>query len=153
MVHFQSMDGAWGMGECSLRLSAPRTAWRMRCSRRRLIFFHDGADDHARGFLGALGNPALQRHEGADELRVRFDVLEHLRLEQKLGQPLALDSVVLGDGDNVFLEIVANVAQPFGKVRSRRTEAGAARAAAWALVAGVAGGFVVDSGEGIVMAA
>ena len=32
MVHFQSMAAALGSGECSLRLSAPSTACRSRCS-------------------------------------------------------------------------------------------------------------------------
>ena len=109
---------ALGSGECSVRLSAPSTAWRIFCSSLFLISSTTALTTIARRFLGPLGNLAAQRHERADELDVRLHAPEHLRLEQELLEPAAFDGVLLDDGDDVLLEVVADVAEPFGQPRA-----------------------------------
>ena len=80
-------------------------------------------------------------------MRIGLDVLQHLGLEQELGQAFLFDGVVLDHGDHVLLEVAADVAQPLGDTGRRRTESGGA------LTAFVfARGFVVNGGEGFVHA-
>ena len=83
IVHFQSMAVALGSGECSRRLSAPRTAWRILLLEPFLDLLDDGADDHAGRFLGALRNAAAERHERTHELNIGLNVAEHLRLKEQ----------------------------------------------------------------------
>ena len=114
------VDGAaLGSGECSLRLSAPRTACRSRCPSFFLISSTTARTTFRAVSLVRSGNPPLERHQRADQLNVRLHAPERLRLEEELLQPLPLDGVLLDDGDHVFLEVVADVAEPLGQPRRR----------------------------------
>ena len=89
MVRCQSMLGRLRIGLCRERSSEPRTA----CSRPPAQplddLLDDGADDLAGRFLGPVGDHVLQRHQRADQLDVRRDLAERLRLEEELLEPLA----------------------------------------------------------------
>ena len=89
-----------------------------------LDLLDDCADDHAGGFLGALRDSPLQRHERANELHVRLNVFERLGLKQQLGKPFALDGIALNDGDHILFEVATDISEPLGQVRRRGTKAG-----------------------------
>jgi hypothetical protein len=113
------------------------------------LLFHllDHRPDHHPGrLLGPLRDAALERHEGADELDVRLHALERLRLEEELREPFPLDGVGLDDGDDVLLEVGADVAEPLGQPRGGRAQPGRPLFRGVVLV----GHLVVDGGEGLV---
>jgi hypothetical protein len=112
---------------------------------RQLDLLDHGADHHASGLLGAFGDAAAERHQRADQLHIGLDVLEHLRLEEQLVEPFALDGVLLDDRHDVFLKIRADVSQPLGQPRGRAAQTGGAATGLPLLFR-----FVVDGGQGLV---
>ena len=122
MVHFQSMAAGAGHRRVLVAVERPEHRLADLLLEPQLDLLDDGPHDHAGGLLGPLGNLPLERHQRADELHVRLHVLEHLRLEEQLLEPLPLDGVLLDDGDDVLLEVGADVAQPFGQPRGRAAQ-------------------------------
>jgi len=73
------MEAHEGWPNVPFRFNAPMTAWRMRC-RAAFDLSTTAADDHARRFLGALGNAPLHGMS-VPTVEDSVNVLEHLRLE------------------------------------------------------------------------
>ena len=113
MVHFQSIVRRARDRRMFAAIERPEHRLANFLFERELDLLDDRPHHHPRRFFRPLGDLSLERHQRADELHVRLHVLEHLRLEQQLLEPFALDGVLLDDRDHVFLEIVADVAEPF----------------------------------------
>src|SRR6185312_14045114 len=96
----------------------------------------DLADDGAGRLAGAVGDEAPGGDEGGDELDVLLQEGEGLGLEEELGQALALDGVLLDEGDDVVAEELAQGAEPGGDVGAGGAEA--------------RGALLVEEGEGAV---
>jgi len=82
-------------------------------------------------------------------LRVGLDVLEHLRLEEKLGKAFFLDGIVLDNGDDIFFEVGADVAEPLGEIWGGWPKSSGTLATT-ASFRPFAGGLIVDGGEGFI---
>src|SRR4029079_10739918 len=87
----------------------------------------DLADDEPCRLASLRRNHAVEGKQRSDEVHVRLDGLEQLRLEQELVQAEALDRVLLHDAHDRRRGVLANVAPPARDARRRGVEAAAAR--------------------------
>ena len=112
---------------CAERSSAPVSAARVRVASR----FSSSATTlrtTARAVsLRGLGHRPVEREQRADQVDVRLDGLQHLRLQQQRGEAQPLDRVALHDLDDGAGEVRPDVAEPAGHVRRGAAEPRAPR--------------------------
>ncbi len=77
----------------------------------------DLAYDGARRLLGRLRHGLAEREQGADQMDVGFDRLQHLRLQQQGGEPEPVHRVALHDLDDGGRKVRTDVAEPAGHAR------------------------------------
>src|SRR5579885_2962366 len=84
------------------------------------------AHDLPRGLFGLIGNHALERDDGGDQINILFQQRQRLRLKEQLVEALALDGVFLDHGYHILREVAADVAQPARDIDPGAFQTGAA---------------------------
>jgi hypothetical protein len=107
----------------------------------------DPGDDLAGGRLGRLRHEVVEAEQRADQVHIRLDRLEHLRLEQQLPEVEPVDRVPLHDLHDGGREIGADIAQPARHPRGGRGESGRLPARGVATGSLPAGAFVIERGQ------
>ena len=97
--------------------------------------FYNAADKPTGVFLGFFGNLIFEHEKRGRHLQVGFEIVEQLRFEQKLFQSLALNRVVLHHRDGLAVEETAQISQPTGNMRRRRSPSRTALGNAFAFAA------------------
>ena len=95
MVRCQSISSARGRFVRVARFRLPRTAWSSRVRQLALQLVHHLAHHLPRRVLRLLRDDVAQREQRRDQMHVRLDLLQHLRLQQHLRQVQPLQRVLL----------------------------------------------------------